>query len=559
VAGTTRRGSPALGLSYYIWRRTRWLVIAAAIYLLILAAAVRLIPTIASPLVCVPLLAPLAAIVIGLLGTLTLEQVNFDAAASIYPTHLLIRPATTRSLVLWPMLYAVAIAGGAVLLIDRLLLAHLSLPDLDLGPRPINIVLPLIAASFISWLQVISWFPIPFPFGRIVAFTLANLLVFAGNVCLYKIKAPQSVMALMNVALVLLAYETAVAGVRRARRGTGQTPTPLISFSPFKIFARGPRRPFRSPAAAQFWLECRRNIFGPTAFACAIALFALPLSVIGSSNARKTGSVNLLTPDAGIVITGPILNLAFATAGPILIFLAMSVGLGKFDLFTKETRWPSFASIRPLSSAGFVVAKLKALAVAAAITAALMSIIITLSWLNMIPSDRALALTPLARFGPITRIILLSLLPLVAAFTIWRNTAVGLALPFTGRSRLVTTFTFANFALISLVFLAGVWIYRHPSVRQNLKSITPALVIAAAVIKLLAAITACVALDHLQLISRRAIFIAASFWFVLALSIGITLRELGLSAALLIPMIILAIPFTRLAAAPLALHWNRHR
>src|SRR4051812_13453339 len=84
----SHRASPALGLSYYIWRRTRWLVISAAIYLLILTAAVRLIPTIASPLVCIPLLAPLAAIVIGLLGTLTLEQVNFDAAASIFPTHL---------------------------------------------------------------------------------------------------------------------------------------------------------------------------------------------------------------------------------------------------------------------------------------------------------------------------------------------------------------------------------------------------------------------------------------------------------------------------------------
>jgi hypothetical protein len=155
--------SAALGLSYYVWRRTRWLVVSAALYLLVLAIAVRLIPTIASPFIRIPLLAPLAAVIIGLLGTLTLEQVNFEVAASVYPTNLLIRPATTRSLVLWPMLYAVVIAVATVFLIDRFLLTRLALPNFPIGPRAVNIVLPFIAAAFIAWLQVISWIPIPIP------------------------------------------------------------------------------------------------------------------------------------------------------------------------------------------------------------------------------------------------------------------------------------------------------------------------------------------------------------------------------------------------------------
>ncbi len=550
--------SPALGLSYYIWRRTRLPLISAALYLIILAAAVQLIPAIASPLVCVPLLAPLAAGVIAILGTLTLEQVNFDAAASVYPTHLLIRPATTRSLVAWPMLYAVIIAAGTVAMIDRLLLNQLHLPSATIEQRPINVSLPFIAAAFISWLQVVSWFPIPVPFGRLVAFTLTNLLVFAGNVGLYKAGAPQSIIALANVALVAAAFACAVVGVRGARRGVGQTPLPLTFITRLLPLQRN-RRPFRSPAAAQLWFECRRNIFAPTVFACSMALLALPLSMLGSAHARKTGSVNLLTPDASIAITAPILILAFATAGPILVFLSMAAGIGKFDFFAKETRWPSFATIHPMSSGDFVRAKLKALAFASLITAAVMSIVVTISWLGMIPSDRALALAPLAKMSPVTRTLVLSLLPLAAALINWRNAAVSLIVFLTGRPRLITTFTFANIAMISLAFQAGYWLFKHPSHRAALESAFPALIVIAITIKLAVATTACRALTHLQLISRNAVVTAILLWSVFAIIAAVTFHPFAPSSSKLIPIIILMLPFTRLIATPLALHWNRHR
>jgi hypothetical protein len=549
--------SAALGLSYYVWRRTRWLVVSAALYLLVLAIAVRLIPTIASPFIRIPLLAPLAAVIIGLLGTLTLEQVNFEVAASVYPTNLLIRPATTRSLVLWPMLYAVVIAVATVFLIDRFLLTRLALPNFPIGPRAVNIVLPFIAAAFIAWLQVISWIPIPIPLGRVAAFALANILIFGGNVCLYKLPAPPSVMALVNIALVLLAYNAAVIGLRRARLGAGQSPSRI--FSRFTIRSRESRRPFRSPGAAQLWFECRRNVVTATAFACFMALFAIALSITASANARRTGSVNLLTPSAPIVMTAPVLSLGFAIAGPIFIFMAFSAGIGKFDFSSKQLQWPAFAAIRPFSSAQFVLAKFKAIAIAAALSAAAMTAAIAISAYFMIPSDRALVMAPFAQLSGMQKLLLACCVPALATIVIWRNSAAGIYLALTGRSKLTVSMTLVTLAIISLAFQAGFWIYTHPSLHHTFKSILPALCFALLTIKLVITMIACLAIDRLRLMSRRAVLFALALWITVIAVLCIALHPLAPSMTGLATIAILALPFNRLAAAPLALHWNRHR
>ncbi|MDB5174726.1 MAG: hypothetical protein JWN51_3499 [Phycisphaerales bacterium] len=554
--------SPALGIGIYLWLRFRWVVGGMLAYLLALAVAARIPRVHASPDFALPIVAllmfPLAIPFTYLVHAFTYGPTDLAARTSGFPRHMLSLPASARALAGWPMLIGSVMIGTFWALAAGLVLNACGVGVPVLWPA-------FMAGAVIAWIQAIAWVPFPFPIGRAVVLIpiIMGLIVcglYAGSLGV----SPVAIAA-GYAALALLAHALAARGVARFRLGDGGG-NRLAESLRRRVFStsdsqsavrRRAKPPFRSPAAAQLWYECRRNIAflpGMTAVTC-IAMF-VPLVKAARATPIPRSAIGAF--DVPI----PIFGLCACLVSLYAISGMAGGGLGKSDYWGKVAQWPAFLTTRPLPTADFVLAKLKAAAISTAIACAIIFGFASLgSILTPNPFDRSQSLAAWAMHHATPQLTMYGVAGVVLfVFGIWRNQVGGLFFPLSGRPWFMTAFgVIPSIVSLLVISLGGVVAYRHPVILPVVRRVTPWVFSGVVAINLAVGVALAAALRRTRMMQPRTIALLVAGWLVIVLGLLVILHGQVRAHPILIPAILLFLPATRLAAAPLALRWNRHR
>jgi hypothetical protein len=237
--------------------------------------------------------------------------------------------------------------------------------------------------------------------------------------------------------------------------------------------------------------------------------------------------------------------------------------MGKMSGEGRHPGLSSFLGTRPLTTAALVAAKLR-MAGWTALAAWGVTLAGSAAWLLVTGRYRDLAAAPppfLRHFAPPQVRALVALVLAGPGLLTWVQLVKGLWLGLLGRVRILV----AGWALVLgfwiTLCLAGPWVYAE--YHAALRGLLPWLAGAAVLLKLLLAGWLARALRRRGLVATRTLLGWLAAW---------SLAVFGLFAisALLVPAahaprlylalgVVLVLPLARLAAAPLALHANRHR
>ena len=544
--------SPAAAIVWEFRQRHRLGLFGLIAYLIVLGAIKLVIVTqgqvikIDTPqgfafVVVIPMTATLvyflAVFSFGLAGDLA-------ARHSMYPARLFRLPVTTAALAGWPMLFgtiSVAVLWAATRLFT------LWPPEIE-----VPVIWPaLLAAALLAWTQAFIWLPYPLPGLRPIAavFWLAAMdaIVMAA---LYS-HAHEPLMVAIIAPQIPLAYLVAKYAVARGRRG--DVPDWRESFSWLAPIARlllSKREHFASPVSAQVWFEWKqggRSLPGWMAILLPIELALLLVS----------GDVPLLVFEilAGVLVTPPFM----AT------FAAASVRTSNAASRDSYGMTP-FTATRPLCTAELVSAKLRVMAWSTALTwlLVLVAIPVALKLTGRMPVviERARWLADGVGTPRAIVLVLLVLAGLVAAT--WKQLVQSLYIGLTGRAWLIKG---SVFVVLSLLFLIGPvvqLIVEHKRLQGALWDALPAILALIVLAKMIGGTLVVVRLFYRRdLLSDRALVTAAACWCAVVLSFyGVLVWFMDtpfFPHYVLVLIAIVAVPLTRVSAAPLALAWNRHR
>ena len=525
--------SPAAAIAWEFRRRHRWGLLALLVYLVVLAA-VRIF-VVRRPIdfendqtfaliVVVPLTATfmyfLAVFSFGLSGDLAARQ-------SMYPARLFTLPVTTAALAGWPMAYGAA-AMALLWFATRLLAVWPS-------GAAVPVVWPaLLAASLMAWTQALTWMPYALPGLRVMVTILWLATIDAAVLLALQYKTPEPVMLAILAPHVPLAVLVARYAVARARRGdvpdwrrlrTARPPRPLAH-------ARGDK--------AQAWLEWRQH--GRS----------LPAMVT-------------------IVLPFELLLLFALREAPVLIFETLVVALltppimAAFVAGTVSGGMTPFVATRPLTNASIIGAKLQAAMwstlIAWLLVLAAVPVALRLSGTLPVVLDLAHQVIdavgrPRAAVGA-----LLALAALLAST--WKQLVQSLYIGMSGRGWLVKASVFATLSFLTVIVPLAHSVFHSHYATAVLWNALPWILAALVCVKLVAAVWVAARLYDRGLLRGRTLVAGALGWDVAVLALYALLvwllPTLLFRHYFLALIAILAIPLTRLAAAPLALAWNRHR
>jgi len=357
---------------------------------------------------------------------------------------------------------------------------------------------------------------------------------------------PASVFFLFLTPLIGLAYAAALAGVAMTRRGDcydWRSWQRLVDF--IATWWKPAERPFRSASQAQLWFECRgQGWLVPLIAGTVVFVMLFPLLGIEKHDVQ---------------VGWRVLGILFAL--PPFLGGMLGSALARRDAWSKTAIGP-FLATRPLTSAALVKSKFQMCAVSAACT-----------WLL---AALCAAVLVLARPG-----LAHSLFEAVTAIGLWRAAAIALAvalgslvltwlqmvsslwLGLAGREWVVNVFTFGFIGLLGIGGVFGFWVFLHPEWQPWALAASPWIEGTLVALKLAIATLVVVELIRQQQTSVDQAALWIGLWCVIVAALGAAGRWL-LPAALiswssLLAALVLLVPFSRLAIAPLALDWNRHR
>jgi hypothetical protein len=548
--------SSALGIGYSMWLHLRWVAIGVAIYLAVVATAVQVVP---SPMY-VGLFGTLAlsSVIAHMLTAFTLGPSDLGARGSGYPKNMLVLPLRTRSLVGWPMLFGATAIALLWIFVSACILRPSGLETPVLWPAALG-------AAGTAWLQAVSWSPFPSPFARIPALALAALPIILFGSCAGLYMESQMVSwAITAASLVwaLVAFVFAIQGLSRARAGSeGQWLHDFLGRRVARIRARRvsdgrvlPR--FRTPFTAHLWYECRRNAFVlPMIFAFAGCpfMFATLRSVIAED-------ANELFLFGSAQLSPSLLGLALMVGGLIMFCGLYGPGMGKFDVWGKDPIPPFFA-IRPVTTPRFVLIKMAAAAISVLIAYVMLFAIVALwalaetsSW-N--PRDSVVRAT-FSNAAP--RTIALAILAPIAVYALsCREMLTAMWSALTGRKWVPIGFGIAMMILLAVGGTIGFWIYRRPQYHSQVIAWAPWLVGLLLVVRFGIAAWIFQAIGKLQLVPPRTMQRWLAAWAAGCVILFLLLWCFVTPTFTMAAMVLFLVPLARLAAAPLALHYNRHR
>ncbi len=542
--------SPAAAILWELRHKHRWGLIGLAAALLALATIKLWVLgsgrsfTLDDESMALAGVLPLTATVLYFLGVFSYGLAgDLAARASIYPARLLTLPVTTDALAGWPMLYG---SVAMVILWVAMRLVVVWPPDVV-----VPVVWPaLLAASLLAWTQALTWMPYPLPGLRVIV-TVIWMMVFDAIVMLaLELEATEPVMLALLAPHVPLAYLTARFALGRARRG--EVPDWRDVFGWPGRTADVPSRSrdhFRSPARAQEWLEWRR--YGRSL--PAMVAIVLPLELALLYLFRSTPALVLETV-LTVLFTPPIMA-AFAAAA---VSKSSPRGSDVYDL-------APFIATKPIDSASLVAAKLKAtmwstlaawLVVAVAVP---LGLILSGTW--PILAERFDGWVDIGGRPRVVAILLLVVAALMAST--WKQLVQGLFVGLSGREWVVKASLFGVLGLLAILIPTGHWILSSKPVMAALWMSAPWILAALVGLKVSAALFTVWHLRGRRLLADRTLVVGAACWDVAVLALYGLLSwivpTLIIPRAVLALVAILEVPLARLAAAPLALAWNRHR
>jgi hypothetical protein len=537
--------APAVALGWELWWRHRWG----------LAAVVALVAGFAAYSAAVPVSGQFVSagsiwFVMGLAYVVGVFAYGFEArleaAESGFPARLFVLPVRTRVLVGWPMLQGAAAAVLLWLAWDGLVL------------RPAGIETPawwaVMLAAAVAVSQALVWLPFGVPWLRLaVTVTVLTVLVRApavlsslGGDQFADPQAQKTALTLVAAGLIPAAFLVASVGVARARRGDGGgwawvVPPPRRSAGP-----RRERPPFASAMEAQVWYEWRLRGRG---YVVTVGGVIAALMALG-----------LLEHPAGRADLGTVFLFI-----PLLIAGYWSSVTGSPGESIRSTALTAFAATRPLDNAALVRAKFRA-ATWAAVAAWAFVLAATVAWLAYTDGYDKMSQVwegAVGRHGPERATGFLVLFAAVLVLGTWRALVANLWVGLAGRTWMVPAHTIVmTLFVVTLLTEWAVW-DSDPARKERLREWAPRVAAALVAVKLLAAgwvLWAGVGRGQMRpaaagkLLAAWAVAAAILFaglaWVVPPSLVTVS----GLALA-----VVLLLPLTRLAAAPPALAWNRHR
>jgi hypothetical protein len=536
--------SPARAIWWQMWHPHRWFVAAELAYLLLAAVVSHLLPALFRrttldateiPTATLHLCMPVSLIIVHWVAIFQLTSTDFKSLG--FPTFMFVLPVRTQTLVAWPMLYGCVALASLWLFIACLIL------------RPVGIAVPLwgpaaALAAGLTMLQALSWTPFTQNWLRIVLAGPLFLAWLSGIGLLLYAEVPQVFITVVLLGVVALCYTVAVRAVARNRRGDNiewRRASRIIERATVRRLPS--RHPFASPAAAQVWFEWRGHGW-------LLPVFILCILVV-------TPGVVFVHPDD---MAFPWKMLAVVLALPTLIAGIIGGSLGRQDAWSKY-EMTSFMATRPVTTAALVRAKLVMAALSTAATWLVVLAFVSLIFLR--PGFPAAVLDLAQAAGPgKTLAIALAILAAAVAST-WLSLVQNLWLGLTGRSWVVTVVPVIYAVAIFAGVGVGFWIYLHPQWYAAVRAAAPWLVYSLLLVKLIVAAVVVMALARSQLVARSSIGAMLGIWSVVVAGLCLAVYyfvpsehlPLGMAAA----AIALNTPFSRLAGAPLAVAWNRHR
>jgi hypothetical protein len=553
--------SPALTLAWQLGRRHRRglsLVLAWLLTLTLLAQALpagALAPY-AHGLATVPFVVAFCyALAVFCYGF----EVEMSPPHSGFPARQFTLPVRTGVLVRWPMIYGTVAVALAWVVLAYFVFRRSGLDVPVWGPA-------LAGAALLAWFQAVVWSPFGLPWLR-VAVVVGLLNAFGALPLVFREYGPSEPVILMVFAgLIAAAYGVAYAGVASARRG--DVPDwwwlpRLVS----RVLERRSWRPrsFASPARAQLWLEWRRSGRALPIFVGCWLAFLLPFLPTMEWFESAGAAAGLFPVVAGVSAPASATLKVLGTLLLLPVLLATGFGLGGSGPSSRSPyALSSFAATRPQSTAALVAIKVRTAMRSSLVTWAL-TVLVVLVWL--VPTGKYEALLEfrgrwLADYHPL-EVAALSLVILIGLWALtWRQLVNGLWISLTGRAWFNAASMGLGFGLLVALCYLGGWLYRHPEALGTVWALLPWLAGSAVLLKFGVAGWAVRALSRRGLVAARTLAHLAGVWLLAA---GGLLALLCWLVPGHVPRhwiacgVILVLPLARVALAPLALAWNRHR
>lgn len=466
---------------------------------------------------------------------------DIAARHSIYPARLYTLPVTTTALATWPMIYGMTTIAGLWLLARWL------------APWPADFDVPVVwpavlGAAFLGWTQAVTWMPYGLRGVRVVLFVLSLSILDVAAIFAIEHKVSEGVMIGGLVPLLPLAWVTARIAVARARRGDVPDWNGLLRIARWRSASRR-AGPFASPHSAQAWIEWRTQGWSlPVLVAMVLPFELLVLFAAGDS------AVLVFAILVGALLTPPFMA-AFTLAGMrnAGARAAEPWGIGPF------------VAARPLTTGHLLEAKLR-MTVRSTLLAWIVVVVavpIGLWWSGTmgVVSDRMAALAYV--IGTPRAVVFAMLVVAAAVLATWRQFAQALYVGLWGRPWLVRTSL--GVALVAVIAVGPllVWVLEDRDARSALWDALrwfPAVLVA---VRTAVAAWIVTRLWDSRLLGDRALVLGAFLWIGCVLAVYGVLAWLVWSPHipryLLVLLATLAIPFVRVAAAPLALDASRHR
>lgn len=538
--------SPAQAILWQIYWRARWGFAAAAAFLLLAVTLTNLLPkywTIqVDPLGDTPVFGWFFG-VCGLYANFILmaafSMSAADARNLTFTNHMFVLPVRTSRLVAWPMF-----SGCLTVAVFWLIIACFVF-------RASGIAAPLwfpaaAYALLLASFQALAWTPFAQRWLHIAltaaVLTSPLLVLLVGLFLNIQLSEPMATCLLLG--LIPIAYLAAVSGVGRARRGAAYDWRALGRFLEWLAKWRpAATHPFRSIGTAQLWYECRAHLIVPLFIACMTPCF---IFVPALAREDVTLGWRLL---AGLLCV------------PLMIAWIAGGALGNLTDAVSKSYTASFVLVRPISSLSILRTKL---ATAAIVTVAIWLLFLGYISLLLARPGFPQSIGQVASSVPVWKaigypILVLALLVLLT----WKSMVENLWIALTGRKWVEQAISFGLMGLTLIGIGIGLWVGFHPELHQPALAAVPWLIGLLLVIKF--AVAGFVVRGFLQ--SRLTSPVGAAMIFAIWLAVVAALCTLALvllppeyaSPKNIIPGIALFIPFSRLAGAPLALAWNRHR
>jgi hypothetical protein len=334
--------TPAAAIAYFIWARNRtgFLCCAAG-----LAAMALVYPVLFGYSRSLGTLIASTIPLVGIFGyalNATIFAQEQGSLSSSYPRHMLVLPVHCRTLVFWPILFGSLLAVCLWLFTARVIYRSSGLA--------IPVAIPSLAlAVVVSWFQAFAWMPLRHRVLRAVIGSFATLVLGAIPVWIIR-SDPEASTPLTSVLLVYWAAALALAFAALAAERRGDQ---WYLWFQGTSAAGGARRlarlrsarPFASSAKAQFAYEWRCHGLVVVGFLCGtmVMIWAVLLS------AGKPVQAPLFPLILGLLLAAPLSSVG--SMGPALSRLR------PFWIDHRESN--TFLTVRPMESAGFVIAKMR--------------------------------------------------------------------------------------------------------------------------------------------------------------------------------------------------------